>query len=280
MLRSIAVLAIAMMCFGPVVAKEKAAAVYALHTTGTIEIGPDGHVLRHTLDKGQPAAIENALGRSIQQWRFEPILVDGKPVIAKTRMRLSIEALPTPGEDYQLRVGGVWFGEPERNSQHMTPPRYPEDLARAGIGAKALLVLQLDAQGAVQRVHAEQVSLDQDVRPVSQAERWRDMFAKVSISAASKWKFDINEALAGQAIGTSIQVPVEFFLGDPVARGNADPGANQWRSYIPGPRVRAPWLDETAVAVRDEDVDQMKDGDVRSLASHFQLKNEVVGSLL
>ena len=275
-----AMLAIAMMCFGSVEAKEKVAPVYALQATGTIQIGPDGQVAEYTLDKGQPAAIENALGRSIQSWRFEPILVDGEPVIAKTRMRLSIEALPTSGQDYQLRVGGVWFGEPERSSRHMTPPRYPEGLARAGIGAKAVLVLQLDAQGVVKQVHAEQVSLDQDVRPASQAERLRDMFAKVSISAARKWKFDINEVVAGKAIGTSVQVPVEFFLSDPVARRNEDPGANQWRSYIPGPRVRAPWLDETAVAAGEEDVEQLKDGDVRSLASQFQLKDEVVGSLL
>ncbi|MEO6169794.1 MAG: hypothetical protein ABIO84_02485, partial [Lysobacter sp.] len=187
---------------------------------------------------------------------------------------------PTPGEDYQLRVGGVWFGEPERSSRFMTPPRYPEGMAREGIGAKAVLVLQLDAAGDVMQVHAEQVSLDRDVRPVSQAERVREAFAKASITAARKWKFGINEVLAGRTIGTSVQVPVEFFLTDSVARRNEDPGANQWRSYIPGPRVRAPWLEETAVAARDEDVDQLKDGDVRSLASHFQLKNEVVGSLL
>ncbi|KIQ97338.1 hypothetical protein TI01_1130 [Lysobacter sp. A03] len=270
-------LAIAMMCLGPVAAKEKPAPVYELQATGTIEIGPDGQVAEYHLDKGQPAVIENALGRSIAQWRFEPIVVDGKPVIAKTRMRLSLEALPTPDEDYQLRLAGVWFGEPGRDVHHMAPPRYPEGLARAGIGAKAVLVLRLDADGSVQQVHAEQVSLDQDIRSSSQAERWRDLFARASVSAARQWKFDISERLAGEPIGTSIKVPVEFFLDDPVARGK-DPGANQWRSYIPGPLVRAPWLKDTAVA--PQDTDQLKDGDVRSLASQFKLKDDVVGSML
>lgn len=272
-----AVLAIAMMCLGPVAAKEKPAPVYELQATGTIEIGPDGKVADYHLDKGQPAAIENALGRNIAQWRFEPIVMDGKPVIAKTRMRLSLEALPTPGEDYQLRVSGVSFGEPTRDRHHVAPPRYPEGLARAGIGAKAVLVLKLNADGSVQQVHAQQVSLSQNSGTDSQADRWRDVFAKASVAAARKWKFDISETVAGAPIGTTIKVPVEYFLNGSAAR-TKEPGANEWRRYIPGPVIRAPWLDAAPIA--DHDADQLKDGEVRSLASRFKLRDEVVGRLL
>jgi hypothetical protein len=104
---SAVILAIMMACIWPVQAMEKPAPVYEIDASGAIEIGPDGQVVRHELDKGQPAAIEQALARNIEQWRFEPIVVDDKPVIAKTRMRLAIEALPTANEDYQLRIRGV-----------------------------------------------------------------------------------------------------------------------------------------------------------------------------
>lgn len=272
---SAAILVMALMSLTPAQAVEKTAPVYELEATGTIEIGPDGEVFEYQLDKGQPEAIENALGRSIQQWHFEPILVDGNPVIAKTRMRMAIEALPTPGKDYQLRIGGVWFGEPDSSPHRMAPPPYPRGAAKAGVGAKTVLVLQLNSQGTVEQAHAEQVSLSRVTHPSGKAERWRDAFAKACIAAAKKWQFDISETLDGDPIGTSVRVPVEFFLAD---TASANPRVNAWRSYIPGPRVPAPWIAETSVAAQD--MDELKDGDVRSLASNFKLKGEVVGKLL
>lgn len=272
---SAVILAIMMACIWPVQAVEKPAPVYGIDATGTIEIGPDGQVVRHQLDKGQPAAIEQALARNIGQWRFEPIVVDGKPVIARTRMRLAIEALPTVSEDYQLRIRGVWFGEPGRSAHDMRPPPYPRDAVYAGIGAKVVLVLQLDGQGKVQQVHAEQVSLDRLTRSESQAERWRGMFARTSIETAARWKFNISETLAGQPIGTSVRVPVTFSLTEGSRREGPD---NVWHSYVPGPRVPAPWIVDTGVA--SQDVDSLKDGDVQALDSHFKLRNDLVGSLL
>lgn len=269
------ILVVTMAFAWPADAVEKAAPVYEIDASGTIEIGPDGRVFDHQLDKSQPGAIGQALARSIEQWRFEPILVDGKPVIAKTSMRLAIEALPIADDNYQLSIRGVWFGEPRRSAHDMMPPRYPRDAVSAGIGAKVVLVLQMDEKGEVQRVHVEQVNLDRVARSDFDADRWRDSFAKTSLATASRWKFDITEVIAGEPIGTTVRVPVTFNLTSGSSRRGVD---NTWHSYLPGPRVPAPWIVDTAVA--SQPPGSLKDGEVRALDSRFKLKNDLVGSLL
>lgn len=254
--------------------------IYQLDATGSIEIGPDGRVVHYQLDKGQPAPIEQALARNIAQWRFEPILVDGKPVIAKTGLRISLEALPTAEEDYELRIGGVWFGAPGRNAHNMRPPRYPEAAISSGVGGQVVLVLELDKAGNVLRTHVEQVSLDQAYRTEALADRFRRLFADVSVKTAMRWTFDMNETLGGEPVGASIRVPVSFSLSDGPLRGG---NSNVWQRYIPGPRTPAPWLvGDKAIdrALAQRDTRELRDDDVQSLDSRFRPLQQLVGSKL
>ena len=86
------------------------APTYEITASGDLEIGPDGRVHHYELDQSQPAPIEAALAKGIAQWRFAPVLVEGRPVIAVTRMRMRIAAEPIASGGYQLRVRNVWFG--------------------------------------------------------------------------------------------------------------------------------------------------------------------------
>lgn len=269
-----------MLLLAPVANAEEASAIvateptYEVSATGEIEIGPTGSVHRYKLDEGQPLAIERALARSIAKWRFEPVTVDGRPVIAATRIRMRIMAEPTASGDYQLRVAGVWFGEPE-GRHHLTPPSYPMDALGAEIEAQVVLVLKLDERGRVTRRHAERVSLDRPATSERIAEHWRKVFTDASMAAAKRWRFDISEIVDGAPVGTSIRIPIAFSIRDGL--GNSD---NTWNSYVPGPYHPIPWSTDSAVADIDADSERLREGDVRSLNSRFRLTTEVVDTLL
>lgn len=260
----------AMACGAATHAAEQPAPVYEVTLEGDIEIGPDGNVQHHAFDSGQPEVIEKALARRIQSWKFQPVVVDGHPVIAATRLRVALSARQVDGGDYQLRVEDVWFGEPGGDAKSRQPPRYPTSALRAGMGAKIVLALKLDAQGRVTRVHTEQASLSQPVRSERRAEQWREMFARTSEEAAKRWKFDITESLGGSPVGTSVRIPVTFQFGNP--------GGARWHALVPGPRHPIPWVTDASVAATD--VDGLEDGQVQPLESHFRLESEVVGTLL
>ena len=264
------------LALAPVVQAEETPATptvaptYEITASGDLEIGPDGRVHHYELDHKQPAPIEAALAKGIAQWRFVPVLVEGRPVIAVTRMRMRIAAEPIGSGGYQLRVRNVWFGEPSRSERDRNPPSYPLGALHAGMGAKVLLVLKLDEHGKVARVHTEQVSLDHRTRSKRAAKRWREMFADASTQAARRWKFDINEIVNGEPVGTSVRVPVGFYIG-----GRA---TNSWNSYLPGPRHPIPWVTDEALAATGGMA--LEDGEVQPLNSRFRLSTKVVGTLL
>lgn len=254
-------------------AEEQPLSVFELRATGDIEIGPQGEVHSYKLDGGLSPPVEKLVEQSIRQWRFEPITVNGNPVIAATRMRIVLQALPTGSDGYRLRVEDVWFGDPSREKNDMQPPHYPRNAVRAGVGAKVMMVVKIDAEGNVERVHAEQVSLSQESRRDSVNQRWRKEFAEASARAAEQWSFDISETIGGNPVGTSVRVPVSYTLGD-----NRDNVNNTWHGFVPGPLNPIPW--PTGGSVADAGATTLKDGEVRSLGSRFELETDVIGSIL
>jgi TonB family protein len=234
--------------------------------TGTIEVGPDGKVLDYRLEESLSDSVANAVGANIRSWQFEPVLVDDRPVIATTRLRLQLEAEAADDGDYRLRVANVWFGEPER-PHAMAAPRYPRDAAAAGVGGKVVMVLRLDEEGNVADVHAEQTSLSID--PGSKrASRFARQLEQASLAAARDWKFRITEMVNGEQIGGSVRVPVTFQMGN-----------GRWASLMEGPRTPAPWVVDQALAGQDDDAVPGED-DLQPLDSRFKLRTQVIGVVL
>lgn len=249
-------------------AQQGAKPELSMTVTGHIEIGPDGNLHTYRLDEGITPAVEQAVAQNLRSWSFEPITVDGRPVIAKTRMRLNLSAEKI-AEGYQLRVENVWFGEPYRTSR-VTPPRYPVAAARANLGARVLLVLKLDASGNVTDVHVEQTSLSAKAKDERSAERWRAIFEKPSIAAAWSWTFDVTEIIGDAPVDvSSVRVPVEFAM--------TNWSDNRWYGFIPGPRRSAPWVMEQASA---QTIDNLSGNDTQPLDSRFRLKMPIIGALL
>lgn len=245
---------------------------YELNANGQIEIGPDGAVRNYTLDGKLPPEIAQAIDRSVRAWTFEPILVDAKPVIAKTRLRLVLLATPVDDDHYALRVENAWFGEPESNSR-MKPPRYPSDAARAGLGAKVVLAIRTDEQGKVTDVMAEQTSLTASGNPKLE-ERWRKLFEKASMEAARSWTFPGSEELDGQRMSSVIRVPVAFSMSPSTGK------KNKWQGYVPGPVRPIPWVQVDTVATQGDRDALQGDGDMQSLSSRFRLRDDVIGKTL
>lgn len=269
-MRAIAVLLLLFLLSAAAQAQQGVKPALSMTVTGHIEIARDGNLHTYQLDKGLPPAVEQLVEQNLRQWTFEPITVDGRPVIARTRVRLMLSAEEVAG-GYQLKVENVWFGEPTRTSK-MRPPQYPVQAAYAGLGARVILVLKLDAGGNVTDVHPEQTSLGAIAKDEKSAEEWRAVFEKASVAAARRWKFDVTEVIEGAPAETSsVRVPVDFEMMGSTSK-------NRWRGFVPGPRRPAPWLTDEVAATQT--IDDLGVNDTQPLDSRFKLKTQIVGALL
>ena len=56
---------------------------------GEVQIAPDGHVSDYRLNSTLAPALAQMIERHVREWRFVPVEVDGKAVVAKTHMLLN-----------------------------------------------------------------------------------------------------------------------------------------------------------------------------------------------
>jgi TonB family protein len=267
-------LMLVLLCLASVLqAAERPQPEFTMRVPGELEIGPDGAVRSWKMDSHElGATVEDLLQKNIAQWRFEPVLKDGQPVIARTRMTVHLEAAPH-GEGYLFKVGEVYFGAMESRGDRVAP-RYPRDLVRNELGARVLLQIKVDAQGNVEAVHPMQTSLSRAASD-EQSRRWRKRFEQASIRAVSQWKFEPGESVGGVPVSSTMVVPVFYEIeSNRGPRGNA----NRWLGYVPGPITPAPWADEKRLAQLD--AKGLGDGEAASLDSRFKLVSDVVGKAL
>lgn len=245
---------------------------------GEVQIAIDGKVSDYRLKSTLAPVVANLVDHDVRGWTFEPVVVDGVPVVAKTAMHLDLKAEPAAGKDnYKIRIVNVAFGEPRRSNNDQTRlPHYPEDAVSAHIGAKVLLYVRLDETGKVVDAHPYQTSLDRQTRSEFDAERWRKLFEKASIAAARDWRYDLTETINGKTIGTTAVVPIVYHAS---AFGDRKPAQDEWKAYVPGPVHPAPWPSIEAVA-DNRDPSTLQDGEAISLESRFRLKDEVIGKVL
>lgn len=256
-------------------ATEQARPTLDMSADGEVRIATDGHVTNYTLNSELSPTVASLVDRNVRSWHFEPIVVDGNAVTAKTALHIDLEATPTDNDNYSLRISNVRFGEPRRNAK-MKAPRYPQEAVHVGLGAKVLLYVRLDDAGNVVEVDPYQTNLN--ARPSSEfeAKHWREVFEKASTAAARTWHFDLSETVNDKPIGTTAIIPIVYsVVGGPIKR--AAPG--QWQAYLPGPVHPAPWMKAEPLA-NAEELAGLKDGQALSLDSRFRLKDAVIGHTL
>lgn len=245
-----------------------------MDANGEVQIAIDGHVSDYRLHSNLSPTVAALVDRNVRNWRFAPITVDGKPVIAKTALHIRLSAEPVTGKaEYVVRIVNINFGEPGRSKEGMKPPRYPVEAAKARLSAKVLLSVRLDNEGKVVDVRPYQTSLDVRMNSENVAESWRREFERASIAAARQWRYDVSEMIDGKPVKTDALVPVIFLIGESAKH------EGEWKAFIPGPVHPAPWMDAGALAVH-HDVSRLADGQALSMSSRFQLKDDVIGKTL
>ena len=256
---------------------QKDQPILEMHAAGELQIGPDGHVSDYVLRSKLAPVIANLVDKNVRGWTFEPVLVDGKPVGAKTAINLGLKAEPIDGDNYKLRIVSVHFGGPMRINHDIKPPKYPGEAIRAHVGGKVLLAVRLDEEGTVVEAMPYQTSLDVRARNEKEAEHYREVLENAGLAAAKTWRYNLSETINGKPVGSSALIPIEYTLHD---FGTRPPDADgHWRTYLPGPIHPVPWMHNGQLAA-NQDLSAIADGEGLSLDSRFKLKNDVIGKTL
>ncbi len=222
--------------------------------TGTIDVGASGDVDGYTIDHVEkiPKGVSGLVAKFVPQWKFEPVLVAGKPVKARAKMSMRIVAKERDDGSYVVGIDGANFGQDgpgeSVDSKQMLPPSYPMDAAINGAGGTVYLAVQIGRDGRVREVVVEQVNLTMIASERVMA-RWRGAFAKSASRAARTWTF--TPPLRGESMDDNYwlaRIPVAYSMGD-----EKPGGYGQWEAYVPGPRHVAPWGDSDSATTANPD---------------------------
>ena len=223
-------------------------AVGSMLVTGWIEVAPTGKVAHYDLDQSSklPPTVTRLINQAIPGWMFEPVLIAGKPVLAKSRMSLRVTASPVANGDYQVKIAGAEFGAPQGKGQidtdspsekHTVAPRYPLEAAGSGVSGTVYVLLLINHQGLVEQDLAQQVDL-RVAATDAQMQDFRKLLASAATRALRRWTFNIpTTGPKAAAPYWYARVPVTFTLNN-----QRLPGYGHWDVYIPGPVETAPWL--------------------------------------
>lgn len=233
---------------------------------GTIVLATDGTVQTAVIDDeadvGKPIA--DMVRKAALQWRFHPVVRDGKPVRAKASMHVRVVLKKASDGNYSARIKGATFGDGDKNSTDTLraavakniSPSYPRAAARGGAQGTVYLALHVDHDGHVVDAVAEQVNLA-NIGPNGVLRQYREILGNAAVKAARKWSYvtPTTGKLAKQDSWTA-RVPVTFRLsetGRPVAE-------SVWQTYLPGPYTPAPWVDRPDM----DGADALADGAVQT----------------
>lgn len=248
--------------------------VLTMRVDGELTIGTEGQVLNYEIRSKLDPALQALLDKAIPKWHLAPVRQGGKPVNAKTPMRITLAATQIP-QGYEVRLDNVVFAPISKEDREavaaakralreggeaitigdappsqpvvidhdrMLPPRYPLGLMRAGVGGAVLLHLRLNPDGTVADVVASQSSLF-DIKGASHIlDQARELLEKESIRVARSWSWHVvaphPELLTADDL--TVRVPIEFKIGDPGKKN--DDNAAVWRQEFRGPNLPVPWL--------------------------------------
>lgn len=213
--------------------------------TGSVDIEPDGSVSAHVIDRPEklPQGVRDLVSAQVPGFRFEPVLVEGKAVRARTKMRLRVIARQVGDGQYGVGIGSANFGsEKPIPGEEITPvqmraPSYPPAAYTANVSGTVFVFLKVGRDGKVLDAVAGQTNLTA-VGTEQQMRDARRVLEQASVSTARRWRFAVptTGAEAGRDYWT-VRVPVDFMF-----HGAAEPPYGKWAAYVPGPRTLVPWL--------------------------------------
>jgi hypothetical protein len=218
--------------------------------SGSIDMRPDGSVERYAIDHADALspAITQMIGTQVSQWRFEPVLVDGTPVAARTNMSLRIVAKPVDEKNFNVRIQSASFsGGSDGMDDHMSvlkkSPLGPmvHAMLDTGIDAADLyLALKIGADGKVLDAVVEQVNLFALAGDARMA-KVRNILGDSALKVVRQWTFSVpGREPDGEPYWSGV-LPIAFRMSGGSSPATESQAYGHWRAYIPGPCAPVPW---------------------------------------
>lgn len=270
---------------GPAAARKQIE--HSMLVTGHVLIEADGSVSGWEIDQREtlPPVVSGLIEDAAPMWRFEPVLVDGRPGRVKAPMSLRFTANRLDDDNYRIAIQSGYFGREamkveERMAMEGTdvvqvlkrrPPTYPMQAAASGTRGTVYVLLRIGRDGRVQEAIAEQVNL-RTVGTPRQMTSMREMLGRSAVRAVREWTFQppTTGELAQEAEWSG-RVTVDYLLDGEKGAVNGE-----WHAYIPGPRQRAPWLQEDDLA-DGESPDTMLAGGFQGIGQGLKLLTPLQG---
>jgi hypothetical protein len=258
---------------------------FIMQVDGWIVIDPQGKVADFQRDTTVPDDLSGPIDRTVRSWLFEPVVIDGAPVRAKAKMRITLAA-QNSGDVYRVVVENVIFpkdqGETDDGKttgaspirpKSMAPPSYPSDALRAGISGLVLLAVQAGPDGKTVNAAVIQTALlHPHGRPHDLAIAARQ-FELAALAAVKKWTYRVDETHpAFTAEQSTATVTINFTAG---ATPMTDkPG--KWRPEMRTARTEIPWLTSTE-GNQHVGVSDSSPGEAIAAFSSIRLESNVIG---
>jgi hypothetical protein len=222
----------------------RAAIESSLTLQGEIEINSKGEVQKVSLSQKDKIAPDIAafVERRVSTWKFQPVLLDGAPVAASSKMSVFLTAKKNPEGGHKVFITSANFDNSKPgevvSGNYLSPPKFPRDAAYSGVYGTVYVAVQVGRDGKVQQAAVQRVDMKVLASP-SVARKFRSILAKTSVDKAKTWTF--HPPTSGKSVNDpywTLFVPVEFM----------NPNANEplrtygeWNTYVRGPAEIIPW---------------------------------------
>ena len=273
----------------PAPAAAQSESLLTMRGDGEIAIAANGKPLDYRSASPLVPELKQLIARAVPAWSFWPVLVDGKAVAARTKMRITLAAQPL-ANGYSVRVDNVTFrddtaadaqsgasvDEVEIAARSMRLPKSPRGLHYPSAEAMVLLHLKLTPQGTVEQAFAAQSSLFNVRDRPELMDRALKVLEEHSMRAARGWTFDVDsKGKVADADDLTVVVPMVYQM-----LGGGTDVAGQWRQEARNRLRMTPWLRDTRLAQRigvsDVDAGEVVD----NITSPFKLRDGVIGNAL
>lgn len=94
-------------------------ALMTMRVDGDITIDAAGRVAGYHLKTGIEPALKTLIAGSVPHWEFDPVLLDGTPVAAKSKMRITLRAKEEDG-GYVVAIDNAIFHDEDSAEERRT----------------------------------------------------------------------------------------------------------------------------------------------------------------
>ena len=265
------------------------APVMTTQVDGMIEIDGKGKVSNYTIEKGRKAltpAVAERLNKQVRGWSFEPIQVDGQPVIARARMRVTLLAQERP-DGFVVSVDNVTFpplrdavvpdAKPEARLRMLKTSRirYPDEFEQRGLDATVLVSFKLNADGGFADAAIVQTSIPDRVGKPEEFGRLAAILEAEVMRAVPRFKFAVDYPAGAEPETQTGMLPIVFLMeGQP-----KDQPRGLWRTETRSIKRTPAWLTPVE-GQRLAGVSDLNDGETATANGGLRLKQTVNGAVL